>query len=174
MSRPAIRALVREATLAAFDDAVATLDGEHLYAVALTTDDGGMSPGLCLTTLEHLRARRSDAAENGDLSEPGYEAYLRWDTADWRDELVGWEHFEAVAQAIDEAHDDADDWFEEHIDALIAALAALRAERADALHGVTLFVSVTDSDASESIENRSAAELNPPELSGPFLARYAG
>ena len=70
--------------------------------------------------------------------------------------------------------DDADDWFEEHIDALIAALAALRAERADALHGVTLFVSVTDSDASESIENRSAAELNPPELSGPFLARYAG
>lgn len=124
MSRSAIRAVLREATLAAFDDAVALLDGEHLYAVALTTDDGGMSPGLCLATLEHLHARRSDAADIGDLSEPDYEAYLRWDTAEWRDELVGWDHVEAVARAIDEADDDA--------------------------------------------------ELNPPELSGPFLGRYEG
>lgn len=133
-----------------------------------------MSPGLCLTAIEHLHARRSGAAVNGDLSEPGYEAYLRWDAAEWRDELVGWDHFEAVARAIDEAEEDADDWFEEHIDSLIAAIAALRAERAEALHGVTLFVSVTDSDATTSVEGRSAAELNLPELSEPFLARYAG
>ncbi|MDT0179587.1 hypothetical protein Q9S36_05105 [Microbacterium sp. ARD31] len=35
-------------------------------------------------------------------------------------------------------------------------------------------VATLDGNASESIENRSATELNPPELSGPFLARYAG
>lgn len=35
-------------------------------------------------------------------------------------------------------------------------------------------VATLDGNASESIENRSDAELNPPELSEPFLARYAG
>ncbi|MFI8631372.1 DUF4303 domain-containing protein [Microbacterium sp. NPDC077663] len=174
MSREIIRRMLQQATLAAFDDAISSLAGEHLYAVALTTDDGGMSPGLCVTTVEHHRRRRAAAAMSGDLSEPGYDAYLRWDTAEWRDELVGWEHFEAVARVIDETADDADDWFEEHIAALIAALAAVRAARGHLLDGVTLFVSVTDGDEREAVENLSATELNPPEVSGPFLRRYDG
>lgn len=51
MSRAAVRALLREATLAALGDAVATVSGGNLYAVALTTDDGGTSPEVCLSTL---------------------------------------------------------------------------------------------------------------------------
>jgi hypothetical protein len=112
------------------------------------------------------------AAEAGDLSEPGYDTYLRWDTAEWRDELVGWELFEPAARMIEETADDGDDSFEEHIDALIAALATLRSARGYLLEGVTLFVSVTDSDDSAAVEDRSAAELNPPEVAGPFLRRF--
>ncbi len=167
-----MRRALREATLAAFDDAVGSLAGERLYGVALTTDDGAMSAGLCVTTVEHYEAKRSEAEAAGDLASPGYDAYLRWDTAEWRDELAGWQHFDTVSGAFQDEQGDSDDSFEEHVDALIAALAHLRSERADALDGVTLFVSVTDSDETEAIENRSATELNPAEVSGAFLRRY--
>ncbi|WP_349308675.1 DUF4303 domain-containing protein [Microbacterium sp. MM2322] len=172
MNREQMRKALREATVAAFDDAIGSLAGERLYAVALTTDDGAMSPGLCVTTVEHYEAKRSEADAADVLASPGYDAYLRWDTAEWRDELAGWEHFEPISEALPEESDDADGWFEEHIDALTAALAHLRAERAEALAGVTLFVSVTDSDETEAIENRSARALNPPELTERFLRRY--
>ncbi|MDT3330714.1 DUF4303 domain-containing protein [Microbacterium aquilitoris] len=172
MNRDDVRRALREATVAAFDETIETLTGERVYAVALTTDDGAMSAGLCITTVEHYESKRSQADAAGDLASPGYDAYLRWDTAEWRDELAGWEHFSPISRLLEDSSDDADGWFEEHIDALIAALAHLRAERAEALAGVTLFVSVTDSDETEAIENRSARELNPPELSGRFLSRY--
>ncbi|WP_413353955.1 hypothetical protein [Microbacterium sp. 1P06AB] len=105
----------------------------------LTTADGAMSAGPSVTTIEHDDARRSEAEAAGGLASPGYDAYLRRDTAEWRDELAGWQHVDAVSAALD---------------------------------GVTLFVSVTDSDETEAIENRSATELNPAEVGGAFLRRY--
>lgn len=83
--------------------------------------------------------------------------------------MAGWEHFEPISRAL---LDDDADWFDEHIDALIDAVAHLRAGRTEMLEGVTLFVSVTDSYETEAVENRSARELNPPELSDRFLSRY--
>lgn len=169
-----MRTTLQEAALAAFDEAYSAVSGERVYGVALTTDDGAMGVGLCITTVEHYETARAEAAEAGVLSSPGYDAYLRWDTAEWLDELAGWKHFEPITRVLFDDPDEAEDGFEEHIDALIEALAHLRRERAEALAGVTLFVSVTDSDEAESIEDRSAAELNPPDLSGPFLRRHQG
>ncbi len=172
MNREELRRALREATLVAFDEAIDTLTGERLYAIALTTDDGAMSVGLCITTVEHYESKRSEADAAGDLSSPGYDAYLKWDTAEWRDELAGWKHFEPISRALLNDDDDDADGFEEHIDALIATLAHLRSERASALVGVTLFVTVTDSDESDAIEDRSALELNPPDVAEAFLRRY--
>lgn len=40
------------------------------------------------------------------------------------------------------------------------------------IHEVTVFVTVTDSDDAEEIENRSAVRINTPGIAQSFLARF--
>jgi hypothetical protein len=53
-------------------------------------------------------------------------------------------------------------YFDHLIDAMIDALAHLRAARA--LEGVTLFATISDSEDAEAVERRSANRLNPVTL----------
>lgn len=55
---------------------------------------------------------------------------------------------------------------------MIDALASLRAERTAALADVTLFVTISDSDEAQAIENLSAKRLNPPDLARAFQQRF--
>ncbi len=166
---------LRKATIAAMDEVLDSLDGERLYAICLQTDDGGMSVGLCANTEEGYSEKRVEAEEAGDLDE-SFDAYLRWNSAEWRHEMTGWEHFRQIEQDLSEEVEDPEGGFEtyfEHlIDAMIDALATLRSEREQALQGVTLFVTITDSEETIEVEDRSAVRLNPAELSEPFLRRY--
>jgi hypothetical protein len=174
MDWTATRTALRSATLAAVDELLPALRGERLYAICLQTDDGGMGVGLCANT-EECYAEKCADAEPSDRSEE-YFAYLRWDSAEWRHELFGWEHFGKADEQLAAGLDDADPafapFFDQLIEAMTDALANLRVERASALEHVTLFVTITDSDETLAVEDRSAQRLNPPQLAEPFLRRY--
>jgi hypothetical protein len=170
-----VRVGLRAATIAAVDEVCAGLGDERLYAICLQTDDGGMGVGLCANTEEGFaRARDEEAKVAAD--EAADDAYLRWSSAEWEHELVGWERFgelDEQLEALAEAPGGFTAYFDRLIDAMVDALAHARLERADALAGVTLFATVTDSDDETEVEDRSAERVNPPELAAAFLGRYA-
>ncbi|WP_158266570.1 DUF4303 domain-containing protein [Allosphingosinicella deserti] len=163
------------ATIGAADDLISSLAAERLYAICLQTADDGMSVGLCANTEEGYAEKRESEAEFEDMT-ARYEAYLRWTPAEWRYEMIGDAHLVDVNRDLTAAALDAKEAFDTHFDrlieAMIDALATLRAERGTALDGITLFVTISDSEEAEAIEHRSAVRLNPPALAAPFVGRF--
>ncbi|WP_442678896.1 DUF4303 domain-containing protein [Sphingomonas sp. ASY06-1R] len=168
------RSELRAATLSAFDEMSAGLKGEQLYAVSLQTDDGAMTVGLCANVEEGYAERMAAEADEFGAQEA---AYNRWAPAEWRYEMFGDEVFDTLNADLREAIFDPDCDFDAHfshlLDAMADALAHLRAERGPALENVTLFVTISDSDDTEAVEDRYATQLNPPHLAQAFLQRYA-
>ena len=165
-----LTAAVDAATLALLDDP----GSGDLYAIALSVAEDGMGIGLCWTTETHFRAHLASESQHETLSDDDA-AYYRWAPAEWshetwRDDLFAGINATVSAKAPDDGLSRRD--FKRLIDVMIEALAALREAQSPALANTTLFVTVTDSEDSQSIENRSAAKLNPRALHQAFAARY--
>lgn len=161
---------LRTATIATVDALASLLEGQRLYAICLQTADDGMSVGLCANTEAGYAEKRASEAEIEDMT-PEYLAYLRWAPAEWRYEMFG-DDFADINRDLTAVSLSSDGGFSLHfdrlIDAMIDALAHLRVERARALEGVTLFVTISDSDEAAAVERRSADRLNPPILADQF------
>jgi hypothetical protein len=168
------RSELQAATVSAFDEMSAGLKGEQLYAVSLQTDDGAMTVGPCANVEEGYAERMAAEAEDMSAQEA---AYNRWAPAEWRYEMFGDAAFETLNADLREAIFDPDCDFDAHfthlLDAMADALAHLRAERGPALESVTLFVTISDGEDTEAVEDRYATQLNPPQLAQAFLQRYA-
>lgn len=162
---------LRAATIEAFDALTRLLEGQRPYAICLQTADDSMSVGFCANTEAGYAEKYASEAEIEDMT-PEHAAYLRWAPAEWRYEMFGYDHFADVNRDLTAAGLSSDGGFSLHfdqlIDAMIDALAHLRTERAEALEGVTLFVTISDSDEAEAVERRSVDRLNPPTLADQF------
>lgn len=169
---------VRLAMDAAVIQAVGTLieevgtDGEGVYAIAAYTDGDGRTVSIAANTERGRRCAMDADAGDGPPSALD-EANLRWSSSEWAMEGRG-RHELATTNAMlaDVDRRDADAAFEAVIKAMTRSLASARSRFADALKDVTLFVTVTDDDDAEAIENASAALLNPPHLLQEFLSRF--
>lgn len=162
---------IRAATIASADALTAFAEGQRVYAICLQTADDGMSIGFCANTEEGYVEKHTSEAEIEDMT-PEYSAYLRWTPAEWRYEMFGEDHFAEVNRDLTaaslNASKDFSRYFDHLIEAMIDALAHLRAERAQTLEGVTLFVTISDSEEAEAVERRSADRLNSPTLAEQF------
>jgi hypothetical protein len=162
---------LRTATIAAVDALTPLLEGQRLYAICLQTADDGMSVGFSANTEEGYAEKRASEAEVEDMT-PQYSAYLRWAPAEWRYEFFGDDHFTDINRDLTAAslngNEDFNAYFDHLIDAMIDALAYLRAQRAQTLEGVTLFVTISDSEKAKVVERRSANRLNSPSLANQF------
>ncbi|MET3667222.1 hypothetical protein ABIC66_003852 [Caulobacter sp. 1776] len=101
------------------------------------------------------------------------EIYYRWAPAEWV--VEGWDRaaFSRVnALLAQQDKSDFDSYFDNLIEAMTTALAAVKETLGEQLADVTAFVTVTDSDAAEGIENVSAARNNAADLAGRFLRRF--
>ncbi|AHE53498.1 DUF4303 domain-containing protein [Sphingomonas sanxanigenens] len=159
-----------EAVIAVADDLLASIGRHRLYAICLLTDDDGGSVGFWAATEEDFERRRASEAEADEMT-PAYEAYLRWTPEEWSEDAHGDVFMRRInkplfAEVIGGTSSPAH--FDRTIEAMTDALALLRAERADKLADVTLFVSVSDSEDADGIERRSVALLNPPALISAF------
>ncbi|WP_454762214.1 DUF4303 domain-containing protein [Caulobacter segnis] len=170
----AVAGELQAATVAAVDMVSSKLEKQRLYAVCLQTADDGMSVGFCANTEESYAEKRAAEAEIEDMS-PDYAAYLRWTPAEWGYEGFGDDLFADINRDLTAAsaavHDDFALYFDHLIRAMTDALAYLRAERALVLDGVTLFVTISDSEAADAVERRSVQRLNRSTLAAEFDQR---
>lgn len=163
---------LQAASLAAVKDLLSKREGEHVYALALFTSDDGANVALAANTEEGYQAHLAAEAED-EPNSPEDEIYYRWASAEWA--VEGWDRavFSRVnALLAQQEKSDFDSYFGNLIEAMTTALAATKAALGERLADVTAFVTVTDSDDAEEIENASATRINAADLAGRFLRRF--
>ncbi|RYE61805.1 MAG: DUF4303 domain-containing protein [Oxalobacteraceae bacterium] len=166
------------AVLTAFDDLFASTLEPGVYALALVTEDGAMSVGMAANTEEAVSIRLK--AENREPGEAPSreEAWIRWGVGEWchegwRDDLFSDVNRLLREDALALRSHAPNSRLAGLVEAMTTALEHLRQSREALLADTIVFVTLTDSDAVEAVEDASSRRLNPPALRDHFLARYA-
>lgn len=167
---------IREAVEKDIQDILKEVGDETIYTAALVTDSDCVTLFLAVNTLEFLE-------ENGGLDSENRWLPDEWGYSDGDDSALAklsevlFEHDEAVEGETD--GDDADEKREENqqlfFEAATFALEQLKKSKVFEKHSdeVTFFVSISDDERAEEVENQSAKQLNTPELAKVFLKRYS-
>jgi len=163
---------LKASSLSATESLLSRDDRDDIYALALFTSDDGASVSMAANTEQGYQARLAAEAED-EPNSPDDEAYYRWASSEWI--LEGWDRpaFSRLnALLAQQDTSDFDRYFANLIEAMIAALAAVKEALGKQLADITAFVTVTDSDAAEALENASASRINAPDLANRFLRRF--
>ncbi|MCA7950738.1 DUF4303 domain-containing protein [Burkholderia seminalis] len=170
---------IADAARATFKALRALHPDEHFYAFALYTDSGAMTVVPAANSVEALRRIRAQRAIADDDPAP----WCTWGSAEWAYEAAEASPFNAICGRL------ADEVLSPRfVQSRFAAFSrqlqtdmieALRLLDREGLFGtgedraaITLFVSISDDDAAEALENASAKALNPPAVADAFLRRY--
>jgi len=151
---------------------------EHFYAFALYTDDDGFTVVPAANSIEKYDANML----HNNVTNIKSQIFRKWYSGSWAYEDCGDDEFNAICgklsdacMALPEDDDEAFHDFTEHVHScMINALQILDNEGfwGAARKNIVLFVTISDSDEAEELENRSAQILNPPEIYEKFLKRY--
>jgi Domain of unknown function (DUF4303) len=165
---------IHEAARKVFDDLKKAHPEEEVYAYALYTDSGAMT---VLGSANSVRGFEKAISQQPDTS-PATLAYYKWATSEWAYE--GWKssYFNEISEQLRTSKDRADfSSFKRNI--LASMKGALKKLDEEGFFGtgaerekVVLFISVTDDDSAESVENESAILLNPKSIAEKFALRY--
>jgi hypothetical protein len=164
----------------AFDDLRKAHPDEEFYAYALYTDSDA---GTVCPAANSLREFAKAVSQESDLSAADL-AYYKWATSEWAYEFGKASYFKEISAqlmasvlALENQANHAT--FKRNVAASMTG--ALKKLDADGFFGVgaereklVLFISVTDDDSAESVENESARLLNPKSAYERFALRYEG
>lgn len=149
-----------DATTKDMQEILSQVGDEHIYAAALVTDSNCVTLFLAVNTIEYLAANDDPDSETQWMpDEWGYSDADNSQLSKLSKSL--WQHYSNLP---------GEKFF---IDAVISAMKQLRDTGAFGKHTdrITCFVSMSDDDNAESIENESAIRINPPSLAATFLDR---
>ncbi|WP_454719099.1 DUF4303 domain-containing protein [Caulobacter segnis] len=163
---------ITTSTLDATRSLLRQFDRRGIYALALFTSDDGARVSMAANTeegyLAHLEAEAQD-----EPNSPDDETYYRWSSSEWG--IEGWDRpaFSRVNELLaQQDRSDRDTYSGNLIEAMTAALVTVKETLGEQVANVTAFVTVTDSDVAETIENASASRINAPDLANRFLRRF--
>ncbi|NUL38958.1 DUF4303 domain-containing protein [Kosakonia sacchari] len=160
-----------QATVAAIKKLLAENPEENFYAFSLYTDSSAMTVSLSANSEQQvnsiLDSEENTSKENQD--------YYKWTTSEWAYEGVYPDFFNDISKSLRESPDRANfSQFKKNlIQTLINTLKKVKhGELSLVLSASVVFVSITDDDESENIENISAQSINNESITCYFLARY--
>lgn len=160
-----------------FSELLARHGNETFYAFALYTDEDCYTVVPAANSLERYQATIADL----DEASPQALAYYRWASAEWAYEAFAAGPFTPIcnrlATTCAAVSGDATAFaaFKAEVHrAMIAALKQLDDEGffGQGRDGAVLFITSSDADEAEAVENRSAAILNRPGIHASFLERF--
>jgi hypothetical protein len=152
---------------------------EQFYAFVLYTDGDCYTVEAAANSLERHQASLLEA--NVNASDVRMVAGHKWHTGEWAYEGYKDERFNAIYRNLEDHRATLSDSCEEYAvyklsvqECMIAALKRLRANGFFANMGesIVVFVSSTDDDEAQELENRSAKQLNSDSVYLSFLDRY--
>lgn len=162
---------IREAVEKDMENILQEVGDEEIYTAALVTDSDCVTLFLAVNTLEFLEENGGPAEENRWLPD-------EWGYSDGDDSALA--ELSRQLFAHDEALEDGDDETRKEnrrlfFDAAISALEQLKKAKVFGKHSdqVTCFVSISDDEEAEEIENQSAKQLNTAKLAKAFAKRLS-
>ena len=168
---------VYQAASAAFTELQTAHPDEQFYAFALYTDSGAMT--ICPAASSHEALARKFAKEGIDAADDDA-PYYTWSTSEWPYEAWEDEHFNDICTRLRESlesEEDHEHFLAQVFQTMTNAMARVRDDGVFT-HGKSgdapvLFVTLTDDEQAEAVEDASAKTLNSPEVYARFAARYA-
>ncbi|GAB7532416.1 hypothetical protein PS3A_48310 [Pseudomonas sp. 3A(2025)] len=160
----------------AFSDFLDDHPDESFYAFALYTDSSAMTLCQAANSLEKL-TEKLDSEEEEDKTDEAV-AYFKWTSSEWAYEALEGDAFAEINHALrtDEERDEFDTFMQALIRCMTGALGSLVNEgffkRPGIIGEAVVFVTMTDDDAAQSIENSSASALNAGPSLQLFLKRF--
>ncbi|RQU04049.1 DUF4303 domain-containing protein [Burkholderia cepacia] len=153
--------------------------GEHFYAFALYTDSGAMTVVSAANSEEGLMRIREQMEVGDDEDAPEF----TWATGEWAYEAAESDSFNPLCKKLADTvlgpnfpEANFGQFFKSLQSDMIEALRLLDQE---GLFGtgaerekITLFVTISDDNGAEELENESAKILNPPTVFDRFIKRY--
>ncbi|SCW62352.1 protein of unknown function [Paenibacillus tianmuensis] len=146
---------------------------ERVYACAFGTDSDFITLFLAVNTEESL-ARHIAAMKKKDLcSSEEDEIYYRWGISEYQyGDESHFNHISKLLYAVENAYD--------YKDQLVAIIARVVQETDEAIftqygqskENIVFFVSMTDDEMAEELENETVVLMTKPELAADFLKRY--
>ncbi|WP_323634530.1 DUF4303 domain-containing protein [Pectobacterium polaris] len=144
---------------------------ENFYAFSLYTDSSAMTVSLSANSEGKLKTIL-DA--DSDKSE-GNQTYYRWAISEWAYEGYGSDLFSEISKELrlSSERESFSDFKNNLINSLTNALRRTNEEiLKDGREGVIMFVSITDDDDAEYIENMSSKIINSEAIHDLFSKRY--
>ena len=145
---------------------------KEIYTAALYTDNSAGSISFGANTIKNFKAKiiEEDAITKEDI------AYYQWAPDEW--DLEGYniersrEINKQLFNSIMHEKKDFDLFFEKTTNLMIECLKKVKDQLGSELKDTILFVTVTDDDFAEELENKSAQCINHPEVAKIFMGRY--
>lgn len=177
LNREALTKDIAAAARASFSALLAQHGDETFYAFALYTDEDCYTVVPAANSWEQYRKKVGEANE----TDPAELAYYQWASAEWAYESFAANPFNAICKQLREscgsASGDAVAFAAFKADVHRAMTDALRYLDEEGFFGErrnasVLFITSSDYDEAEAMENRSANALNSPEIVAAFHKRY--
>ncbi len=163
------------------------IGNEKIYAVALVTDSDCITLYLAVNTYEFLEKHDKEYLADMDLSEEdiknlkqGFASLTQWIPDEWGYSDNDNSELAKISKQLYEnskSEDFDDEEYEENqklfFETVTSALKHLIEEKVFGEYSeeITYFISMSDDDRAEEIENNSAELLNPPDIYETFLSR---
>ncbi len=152
---------IRDAVAADLREILGCIDDEHIYTAALVTDRYCCSLFLAVNTLEYLQ---SEDEEPDDES--------KWHPDEWGYSDGHGSELVKLSKSLWENHATlpGEAFF---FSAMISAMAQVKGSGifGERTEEITFFISISDDEDAENLEDSSAMTLNSPELAAAFLNR---
>lgn len=156
-----VTAMIRDAVAADLREILGRIDDERIYTVALVTDRYCCSLFLAVNTLEYLQ---SEDEEPDDES--------KWHPDEWGYSDGHGSELVKLSKSLWENHATlpGEAFF---FSAMISAMAQVKGSGifGERTEEITFFISISDDEDAENLEDSSAMTLNSPELAAAFLNR---
>lgn len=168
---------VYEAAKSAFSSLKKARPNEEFYVCALYTDSGAMTICPSANSFRGLEEKISQEDEEDRSNE--VVQYYKWASSEWAYEAWQSEDFEGVCKSLRESAERSDfENFQSQVFLTMTnALLLLKNEgffqSFNARQSPVLFVTITDDDRAEELENKSARILNGEQVFGEFVNRYS-
>jgi hypothetical protein len=171
---------IYDASKHAFHELLDLHKSEHFYTFALYTDSAAMSVSPSANSVERYAEKVGRELEEDEKTGENL-AYYKWSTSEWAYEAERGESFALINDFLrqDSARSDISTFKKSLVDVMTEALAQLMSEgffeRAPTATGspCVVFVSITDDDDAENVENKSADIINSRAAYDEFLKRYS-
>lgn len=159
--------------LSVVNDLVCENKDDVFYALCLYTDSSAMTVSLSANSERGLSQviRENEDEENSHEMEN----YYRWAFSEWFYDAYEANKFAEISKSLreDSSRDiDFNSFFKRLINTLINVLCKIRGENINPFGKAVFFVSITDDDSSEVIENDSAKIINSSDVYSKFMVRY--